>query len=184
MTKNNILIISIAVCVFAAIGFFAFSQANAAKSVGAMQAMFGIRAIVMNQTDFDDKANYGKACGISAKEIHTRFVDIFRKNGLPVIPNADQWDKRHNIAALYFTVTLSTNQDSNMECFTMIMANAKNRATLAVPPVPNPRDVQILYWDSARKIFSIQPLHEQKVFETIDMMANNFVAQFKEANKE
>lgn|GEM_PF-3143112 len=184
MFKNKffIAVVSAALIGSAALWSFSRTNANAAVSVGAMPALYGIRAIIMNPAAFDG-ANDGRACDVSAKAVHERFLEIFRNAGLPLITDMNHWQRGTHLATLYFNITLITNQDANMECFTLISASAKNRATLAVPPVPQPRDVQLLYWDSTRKIFTIQPIHGSKVFEAIDKMANNFVENFKEANK-
>ena len=175
------------VCMLAAsVGAFAFwisSGANAARTTGAMPALYGIRAIVMNPAAFDGK-NDGRACDVSTKAVHERFAEIFKEAGLPIITDLNKWQRNPSVATLYFDILLSTSQDANMECSTLIVANAKNRANLAVPPIPQTRDIQLLYWDSMRRIFTIQPIHGSKVFETIDKMANDFVAQYKEANQE
>jgi hypothetical protein len=122
------------------------------------------------------------ACDVSSKEVYERFVDIFKKADLPIVTDLNQWRYNPSVATVFFNIILMNNQDANKECFTLIMANAKSRANLAVPPVPQTRDVQILYWGGTRKIFTIQPIHKIKVFETIDVIANNFVEQFKAAN--
>ena len=181
--SKNILIVFVLSVFVGAAAFWISSKANAAKTTGAQYAMYGIRAILMHPAKFDGN-NAGKACDVDAQVVYDRFVNIFKKAGLPIITDLQQYQRKANIAALHFNILLVTNQDANMECHTMIMANAKDRANLAVPPVPQTRDVQLLYWDSMMRTLTIQPIHRDKVFEMIDQMANSFVAQYKEANEE
>ncbi|MDD4617211.1 MAG: hypothetical protein PHW76_08915 [Alphaproteobacteria bacterium] len=161
----------------AAAVFFVVVSEAARASDGFAPSMYGVTDVSIENVKFNDPKASDK-CGLTKDGIATVLKSAFVDKQVPVVVASTTRMQVMGTARIKLIPEISTHLDEIMGCLSWVTLSAQSRENLQIPPIAPPREVTVLYWNHAARVFSGISAHPAKVAEVLNNAAGQFSQQF------
>lgn len=149
-----------------------------AQAQGAAPGMYGVKEIVVQAAQINNP-KAAEDCGITRAEINESVLGVLRDANLPAVDVNEAPPSISEVARIYLRPEIAlVNNGQGLDCTSWVSLSAESKNNLIIPPVPIPRNVQIMYWHESAITTSTQSAHGLIVSNLARKLAGNFAKQY------
>jgi hypothetical protein len=151
----------------------------AAQSSASKPAMFDVEEVMLRPVHFGDEKS-AETCALSADDLGKMVLKTLTDAGVPAANEVRNVPPIMGHARIYLQADVFTLGSGGLDCTSWVSLRAESHGSIHVPPVDFARDVNVTYWHSGSLMSSGQSTHERRVSDTLQKLAGEFAAQFKQ----